>query len=168
MAIARALLRNPDILILDEATSALDTVSERLVQQAIEELCRDRTTLVIAHRLSTVQKADQIAVLDKGRVVEIGTHEELLKQGGYYTRLYSMQFDRDAKDILDDAVNDALVQASYEVRTHLNPLMGFLRLVVDDLVDSQGERQELTEEAYKSAVRLLRNLELIEEHSKRA
>jgi subfamily B ATP-binding cassette protein MsbA len=115
-----------------------------------------------------VQKADQIAVLDKGRVVEIGTHEELLKQGGYYTRLYSMQFDRDAKDILNDAVNDALVQASYEVRTHLNPLMGFLRLVVDDLVDSQGERQELTEEAYKSAVRLLRNLELIEEHSKPA
>ncbi len=69
------------------------------MQQIIEKLCRDRTTLVIAHRLSTVQKADQIAVLDKGRVVEIATHEELLKQGGYYTRLYSMQFDRDAKDI---------------------------------------------------------------------
>ncbi len=69
------------------------------MQQIIEKLCRDRTTLVIAHRLSTVQKADQIAVLDKGRVVEIATHEEQLKQGGYYTRLYSMQFDRDAKDI---------------------------------------------------------------------
>ncbi len=168
MAIARALLRNPDILILDEATSALDTLSERLVQQAIDELCRDRTTIVIAHRLSTVQKANQIAVMDKGQVVEIGTHEELLKQGGYYSRLYSMQFEQSAEDVVDKAVNDALVQASYEVRTHLNPLMGFLRLVVDDLVDNTGERQELTEEAYQSAMRLLKNLEVLEENSKLA
>jgi subfamily B ATP-binding cassette protein MsbA len=92
LAIARALLQDPEILILDEATSALDTVSERLVQAAIDDLSRDRTTLVIAHRLSTVQKAHQIAVLDQGRVVEVGTHEELLQKGGYYTRLYSMQF----------------------------------------------------------------------------
>ncbi len=92
LAIARALLQNPEILILDEATSALDTVSERLVQQAIETLSRDRTTLVIAHRLSTVQKAEQIAVLDRGRVVERGTHDDLLKQGGYYTRLCNLQF----------------------------------------------------------------------------
>ena len=92
LAIARALLRDPDILILDEATSALDTVSERLVQQALDELSRDRTTLVIAHRLSTIQKADQIAVLDKGRVVEVGTHEGLLQRQGLYARLYAMQF----------------------------------------------------------------------------
>jgi subfamily B ATP-binding cassette protein MsbA len=92
LAIARALLRNPDILILDEATSALDTISERLVQQAIEELCRDRTTLVIAHRLSTVQNAYQIAVLDEGHIVELGNHQELLAKDGYYRRLYSMQF----------------------------------------------------------------------------
>lgn len=92
IAIARALLRNPDILILDEATSALDTVSERLVQQALDELSRERTTLVIAHRLSTIQTADQIAVMEKGRVVEQGTHAELLQQNGAYSRLYSMQF----------------------------------------------------------------------------
>lgn len=92
LAIARALLQNPEILILDEATSALDTVSERLVQAAIDELSRDRTTLVIAHRLSTVQKADQIAVMEQGRVVEIGTHKELLNKDGYYSRLYAMQF----------------------------------------------------------------------------
>jgi subfamily B ATP-binding cassette protein MsbA len=92
IAIARALLRNPDILILDEATSALDTVSERLVQQAIDELSRERTTLIIAHRLSTIQKADQIAVMEQGRVVEQGTHTELLKQNGTYSRLYAMQF----------------------------------------------------------------------------
>ena len=94
IAIARALLRNPDILILDEATSALDTVSERLVQQAIDELCRDRTTIVIAHRLSTIQKADQIAVLDQGRVMETGTHEELLALGGHYANLYNMQLEK--------------------------------------------------------------------------
>jgi ATP-binding cassette, subfamily B, bacterial MsbA len=92
LAIARALLRDPDILILDEATSALDTVSERLVQQAIDELSRDRTVLVIAHRLSTIQAADQIAVFDQGQVVEVGTHTELLARGGTYRRLHDMQF----------------------------------------------------------------------------
>ncbi|HEY9890743.1 MAG TPA: ABC transporter ATP-binding protein [Candidatus Sericytochromatia bacterium] len=166
MAIARALLRNPDILILDEATSALDTVSERLVQQAIDELCRDRTTVVIAHRLSTIQKAHQIAVLEKGQVVEIGTHEELIKKGGYYTRLYAMQFDRETETLIDKSVNEALIQTSYEFRTHLNPLMGFLRLVVDDLVENNGERRELTQEAYQSAIRLLQNLESLEEQSR--
>jgi subfamily B ATP-binding cassette protein MsbA len=99
LAIARALLRDPEILILDEATSALDTVSERLVQQAIDELSRDRTTLVIAHRLSTVQKAHQIAVLDKGRVAEIGTHTELLKKGGLYAQLYAMQFSNEEQPV---------------------------------------------------------------------
>ncbi|MBD2082028.1 ABC transporter ATP-binding protein [Leptolyngbya sp. FACHB-17] len=99
LAIARALLRDPEILILDEATSALDTVSERLVQSAIDELSRDRTTLVIAHRLSTVQKADQIAVLDKGCVVEVGTHAELLKQGGLYAQLHAMQFSEEAQTV---------------------------------------------------------------------
>lgn len=165
MAIARALLRNPDILILDEATSALDTVSERLVQQAIEELCRDRTTVVIAHRLSTIQKADQIAVLDKGQVVEVGTHNELLAKNGYYSRLHAMQFDRNADDVLNDAVNEALIRTSYEVRTRLNPMIGFLQLVVDDLVDSPEEQRELTEEAYHSAIRLLKTVEFLENSS---
>lgn len=93
LAIARAILRDPPILILDEATSALDSESERLVQAALANLMSHRTTLVIAHRLSTVQHADRIVVLERGQLVEIGTHEELLKHGGIYTRLYQTQFE---------------------------------------------------------------------------
>jgi ATP-binding cassette, subfamily B, bacterial MsbA len=92
LAIARALLKNVPILILDEATSALDNESERLVQEAIERLMAGRTTLVIAHRLSTIRNADRIAVLDRGRIIEEGTHAELLDRGGEYRRLYDMQF----------------------------------------------------------------------------
>jgi subfamily B ATP-binding cassette protein MsbA len=95
LAIARALLVDAPILILDEATSALDTESERLVQEAIDRLLADRTTFVIAHRLSTVLHADQILVLDRGEVVERGTHAELLAHGGTYARLHALQF-RDA------------------------------------------------------------------------
>jgi subfamily B ATP-binding cassette protein MsbA len=92
LAIARAILRDPPILILDEATSALDSESERLVQEAMEKLLRGRTVFVIAHRLSTVRNADQIVVLQDGRIVQRGTHDELLAEGGLYRHLYRLQF----------------------------------------------------------------------------
>jgi ATP-binding cassette, subfamily B, bacterial MsbA len=96
LAIARAILKNAPILVLDEATSALDTESERLIQDALTRLMRDRTTLVIAHRLSTIEHADQIAVMEQGRVVELGTHRELLDIGGQYAALHRMQFHEQA------------------------------------------------------------------------
>lgn len=92
LSIARVFLKNPAILILDEATSALDNTTEILIQDALDELCKGRTTVTVAHRLSTVKNADEIAVIDGGKVVEKGTHEELLKNNGIYKNLYSLQF----------------------------------------------------------------------------
>jgi len=94
IAIARAILKDPSVLLLDEATSALDAESERWVQQALDRLMRDRTTLIIAHRLATVLKADRIVVMDRGRIVETGTHHELIERDGLYARLAALQFDQ--------------------------------------------------------------------------
>jgi ATP-binding cassette subfamily B protein len=97
IAIARAILRNPPLLLLDEATSALDAESERVVQQALEDLMRSRTTIIIAHRLATVLKADRIVVMDQGRIVAIGRHDELVATNPLYARLAALQFtDRSA------------------------------------------------------------------------
>ena len=92
IAIARAILRNAPILLLDEATSALDAESETLVQKALDELMSSRTTIVIAHRLATVLKADRILVMDEGRIIEEGTHQSLIRQNGLYARLARLQF----------------------------------------------------------------------------
>lgn len=164
IAIARALIQNPEILILDEATSALDTVSERLVQQAIDDLSQNRTTLVIAHRLSTVQKADQIAVMEKGRVVEVGTHHDLLDKGGLYAKLYSMQFSDEPKSTSGTVEVEPIAfgRASYEMRSQLSGMLGVLSLLSDDMLDSQAEYEELTGKAYQSALNVLQVLEELE------
>ncbi len=101
IAIARAILKDPRILLLDEATSSLDSESEGLVQEALERLMQGRTTVIIAHRLSTVQIADRVAVLDQGRLVELGTPDELLKSGGLYARLHRMQFEAGLREMIE-------------------------------------------------------------------
>ena len=92
LSIARVFLKDPPILILDEATSALDNTTEIYIQQSLDELCRGRTTLVVAHRLSTIKNADEIAVISNGRVTEQGTHDELMAKNGVYAELYRLQF----------------------------------------------------------------------------
>ena len=110
IAIARAILKNAPILVLDEATSALDTESERLIQQALQRLMKDRTTVVIAHRLSTIEHADQIAVMDQGRIVERGTHAELIALGGHYAALHRMQFHDQTVDQSSDQAGESVSQ----------------------------------------------------------
>ena len=106
LAIARALLKNAPVLLLDEATSALDSESEKQIQSALDVLVKGRTTIAIAHRLSTILKADQIVVMDSGRIVETGTNSELLEKGGHYRRLYDLQFDRHEEPAADSAKSE--------------------------------------------------------------
>lgn len=150
IAIARALLRNPEILILDEATSALDTVSEKLVQEAIEELCSNRTTLVIAHRLSTIQQADKIVVLDRGKVVETGTHKELLNHNGYYARLYNMQFSDNGSINNQEKIKNL----SHNIRNNINHLTCSLELISEAMIEDTEEQTQLIDDSSESAKHL--------------
>jgi subfamily B ATP-binding cassette protein MsbA len=127
IAIARAILKDPRILLLDEATSSLDSESEGLVQQALERLMQNRTSIVIAHRLSTIQHADRIAVLEDGRLVELGAHAELIALDGLYARLYRMQFKLEEPSALDTARGDVPAEPAAPKRRSLDLLSGLTR-----------------------------------------
>ncbi|HYD94364.1 MAG TPA: ATP-binding cassette domain-containing protein, partial [Noviherbaspirillum sp.] len=107
ISIARALLIDPQLLILDEATSSVDTTTEKEIQKALDNLVRGRTTIAIAHRLSTLRQADRLVVLDKGQIVEVGKHEELLARGGHYFRLYQAQLRKEENEALVEAEESA-------------------------------------------------------------
>ncbi|MBK9924414.1 MAG: ABC transporter ATP-binding protein [Anaerolineales bacterium] len=114
IAIARAILKDPAILLLDEATSSLDNESEGLVQEALDRLMQNRTTVIVAHRLSTIKVAHRIAVLDKGRIVELGTHDELMELNGLYAKLYSMQFRDPEEELSTLKAKESVSQSRYE------------------------------------------------------
>ena len=106
ISFARALAFDPRVLILDEATSSIDTETEILIRDAVERLMQGRTSLVVAHRLSTIQSVDKIIVMHKGEIREVGTHQDLLAERGFYWRLYQLQFYQDAKRMLNESVAD--------------------------------------------------------------
>lgn len=160
LAIARVILQNPEILILDEATSALDTFSEKAIQKSIEELSHNRTTLIIAHRLSTIMNADKIAVMRSGKVVELGTHLELLEKKGVYQQLCAVQFSESAgTDAAALPMLQLSKQQSHQLRTDMNAVLGSLDILSAGFFDNQEEKIQIQDEAHHSAIRIAKLFE---------
>ncbi len=166
IAITRALISNPAIVVLDESMKNISKSDRGVVQNALDELCRDRTTIVITNRLATIKKADQIIILNKGRIIESGTHQELLENGNLYKRMCSAQFKTSqqshqqllAKKISKKLSHQANSSLSYEIRNNLNSLLNYLQLVNEGLVDDDLEQERILDESYQSAKDMLASL----------
>lgn len=166
IAIARAFLHDPEILILDEITNALNPTEAKLVQEAIIELCRNRTTLIVTNQLSTVKQAHQIVVLNKGIVIEVGTHEELLQNRSFYSHWYSMQFKNSQQSrqqklvqkIAKKLTNQSNSSLSAEIRQNINSLLHNLYLVNEGLFRNDQEEEKILDETFQSAKNMLANL----------
>ena len=166
IAIARAFLRDPDILILDEVTNTLNPAETKLVHEAIIELCRNRTTLIVTNQLSSIKHAHQIVVLNKGKVIEVGTHEELLQNASFYGRWYSMQLKNSQQSrqqklvqkIAKKLTNQSNSSLSTEIRQNINSLLHYLYLVNEGLFRNDQEEEKILDETYQSAKNMLASL----------
>ena len=166
ISITRALLCNPAIVILDEPLATLGKLEQKTVQNALNQLCRDRTTIVITNQLATIKKADRIIVLNKGKIIESGTHQDLLKNGNLYKRMCSAQFKTSqqshqqllAKKISKKLARQANSNLSYEIRNNLNSLLNYLQLVNEGLIKDDQEQERILDESYQSAKNMLASL----------
>lgn len=166
LAITRAILAQPEIIILDKARDNLAPTASKIVQEAITCLCRDRTTIIITEQLETIKQANRIIILNKGKIVESGTHQSLLKTSNLYQRLYSAQFKTSqeshqqqlAKQIAQKLARQNNNNLSYEIRNHLNTLLNYLKLLNDDLENDEQEQSKILDESYQSAKNMLASL----------
>ena len=164
--ITRALLSNPSLVILDKPMKNINKHHRHIVQTAINELCRDRTTILITNRLAAIKKADQIVILNKGKVIESGTHQELLKNGNLYKRMCSAQFKTSqqsrqqllAKKISKKLSYQSQNNLSYEIRNNLNSLLNYLQIINEGLVEDDLEQERILDESYQSAKNMLASL----------
>lgn len=166
IAIARAFLHDPDILILDELTNALNPSEAKLIQEAIKKLCHNRTTLIITNQLSTIKDAHQIVVLNKSKVIEVGTHEELLQNRSFYSHWYSIQFKNSQQSrqqklvqkITKKLTNQSNSSLSAEIRQNINSLLHNLYLINEGLFRNDQEEEKILDETYQSAKNMLASL----------
>lgn len=168
ISLARAFLRDPEILVLDQPTIALEpnSVNSESILKVIETLCRERTTLIITKQLNLAQQADQILVFDQSKIIETGTHEQLLQQGDFYPRLYSMQFkiNQQSRQLkLAQKIKQKLAQQtnhhlSLEIHSHLNTLLNHLDLISAGMLDGEEEQNKILDESYQSAKDMLASL----------
>jgi len=166
IAITRAILRNPDLIILDLVIENFDRASRELIQNALDILCRDRTTIVITNQLATIKNANRIIVLNKGKIIESGTHQQLLKTGSLYKRICAAQFKTSqqshqqqlAKRISKKLARQTNNSLSYEIRNNLNSLLNYLQLVNEGLIEDEDEQSRILDESYQSAKNMLASL----------